>query len=273
MNNKILSAVLVIWIASTGFASLSNADDSSSGSIANKFEKKIASMNLTEDQKANMTAAKDLIMKKKSGTDLTEAEQAQLDELKSILPKREGKHWGKRGGKKGMKNLTDEEKTALESMSDEEKTAFFETKKAERQDQKQAKKTVIDKLIAWTALTTDEEVLRNEIAEKMNSNEGKRGGKRGSSENKELIKKLVNGESITVEEKATIVEMQTQRAEREAAKEAIKPLIEKKKAGTELTDDETAQLEAFRSEYKGKKGHGKKGWKRWWNKAYQTIEQ
>ncbi len=237
MNNKILSAVLVLWIASTWFASFSSADETTI-SISEKFEKRMASVELTDEQKADMLAAKDLIIKKKSGTDLTEAEQAQLDELKKTLPKKEGrkgnkKGWDKKGGKKGMKNhLTDEEKVLVESMSDDEKKAFFETKKAEHTANKEARKTVMDKLLAGIALTAEEETLRVEIATKMNdtTSESKKKGRKGNGETKEIMKKLVNGETITAEEKATLEEMKAKHEERKIKKEEKKAEREAKKA-------------------------------------------
>ena len=62
-----------------------------------------------------------------------------------------------------MTELTSAEKTALESMTDTEKKAFFETKQTENEAKKIAHETVIDKLLAGTTLTSDEETVRQEI--------------------------------------------------------------------------------------------------------------
>jgi hypothetical protein len=62
-----------------------------------------------------------------------------------------------------MTQLTDAEKTSLESMSDTEKKAFFDKKRLEAEAKKDARETVIDKLLAGTALSSDEETIRAEI--------------------------------------------------------------------------------------------------------------
>lgn len=268
MNNKLLSVVLVAWIAATWFAGISSADESSTGSVTSTKHERIE---LTVEQQAEREAMKALKEKVKAGTELTDAEQAQVDEFKANFSwkkgGKEGKMWGKRGwgkgGNKGMKNLTDEEKTALEAMSDEDKKVFFETKKEERKVEMEAKKAVMDKILAWTTLSSTEEATRLEIVAKMNEKEANtEGKKRGwNNESVGIMKKLVNLEELTAEEKTTLTEMKAKKEEREAAKEAISPILEKKKAGTELTEDEEAQLEAFKAENKsGKKGHWKRGW-------------
>ena len=63
MNNKLLSVVLVLGIASTGFAAISSANDSTSGSVTTQMHQ--------------------LFEKIKSGTELTTEEQAQLDAAKA----------------------------------------------------------------------------------------------------------------------------------------------------------------------------------------------
>lgn len=70
----------------------------------------------------------------------------------------------RRGGWFGhLENLTDAEKTALTSMTDEQKKAFFETKKTQMEAIRTARENVIDKLLAWTTLTQEEENIRAEI--------------------------------------------------------------------------------------------------------------
>ncbi len=143
-----------------------------------------------------------------------------------------------RGGefKKGkgwfMKWLTDEEKTTLESMNDEEKKVFFETKKAERETERESKKVerqahenVIDKLLAWKNLTSEEETLRSEIIEKR-------------------------------------AERKVQREVKNAEMEEIKSIMKKKKSWEDLTDEEQVKLDEMKSNSKKWGNKGNKGWKR-----------
>lgn len=67
MNNKLVSVVLVAGIAATGFAGLSSANETNSGSAL-----------------GNKTEIKELFNKVKAGESLTADEQATLDEAKSI---------------------------------------------------------------------------------------------------------------------------------------------------------------------------------------------
>jgi hypothetical protein len=48
-------------------------------------------------------------------------------------------------------------------MTSDQKKAFFDAKMTDAKAKAEAKETVIDKLLAGTALTADEEVLRTEI--------------------------------------------------------------------------------------------------------------
>lgn len=210
MNNKILSVVLVLWIASTGFAGLSSAN---SGSILGK---------------ANTTL-----------------EQWAEKKMKS---------WSYFGKRKGLKNLTDEEKTSLESMSDEEKQAFFTAKKQERKAQKEARKAVVDKLVAWESLTAAEEAIRLEALAKIEDNTRKK-----TKPGADIIAKILAGDELSEAEQIDFAQMQEKRAEREAQRALLEPIKAKVKAGEELTADEQALLKEYKGERKGKKGHGKRG--------------
>ncbi len=159
-----------------------------------------------------------------------------------------GNKFGKR---KGLKHLTDDEKQALETMSDEEKKAFFDAKKAQMKAKKQLHKTVVAKLIVWEVLSDDEELARVEILERLS------GDKASKREHTATIKKLVNGETLTVAEQAELAAMQAKHAEREEMRAIIEPIKQKKKAGEELTEEEKNILKEAR---KNKKGHKK--WKR-----------
>jgi hypothetical protein len=66
--------------------------------------------------------------------------------------------------------------------------------------------------------------------------------------------KLINWEILTDSEKAVLAEIKTERAamkakqaDMKAKMDAIKPILEKKKAWTTLTADEQAQLDAFKA--------------------------
>ncbi|GAB0175217.1 MAG: hypothetical protein HHAS10_10960 [Candidatus Altimarinota bacterium] len=115
---------------------------------------------------------------------------------------------GHRGGPMGgpMNELSDAEKTSLESMTNTEKQAFFQKKRTEAEAKRSAHEAVIDKLLAGTALTTDEESLRQDI----------------------------------IKERA---EMKTKRAEMEAKRTQFEAILEKQKAGTTLTQDEQKILD------------------------------
>lgn len=257
MNNKVLSVVLVAGIAATGFAGVSSANLSGSG--------------FTVDAEI-----KELIMKARSGEDLSVQEQAKIDELKAQFSERksDGKRGYKGHGKRsGFKMLTDEEKAELESMSDEERQAFFEAKKEEMKAKKQAAKTLIDTLIAGGALTSEQETLRAEMLEKIAEHGGKR-------DNAPVIEKLLKGEQLTDEDRAVIEEMQARKAEREAErakveamtdeekevyfaekkaerqakKEEVKALIEKVRNGEELTDEQQELVDNAKKFMKGKRG-------------------
>jgi len=60
-------------------------------------------------------------------------------------------------------NLTDEEKTQLQSMTQEERQQFFETKRQENIQTREAHEAVIDALLAGKTLTPEQETIRAEI--------------------------------------------------------------------------------------------------------------
>lgn len=82
-----------------------------------------------------------------------------------------------------------------------------------------------------------------------------------------VIDKLVNGEALSDTEKVTLATIKTERAaakEARAAGEAkiaeIKPILDKVTAGTTLTTDEQAKLDAFKATMKQeRKGGGMRG--------------
>lgn len=222
-NKKLLAGLLLATVTATAtWLSYSFADDTTStGSTNSKTE--VRKMNwerpeLTDEQKTQMEEVKTLMEKQKSWATLTTEEITKLEEFKANRP--EWKFWWmweKRGWgfHDNFKNLTDTEKTALESMSDEEKTAFFEAKEVEMQAERTARENIIDKLLAWTTLTQDEEKIRAEII------------------------------TDRAEKKVEMEEMKTKMDE-------MKTIFEKQKSWTTLTADETAKLEELKSGMKNK---------------------
>ncbi len=225
MNNKLVTGVLILWIASTWFAWYTSANDSTSWSVM------ITNWEIWEI--LEKTTEK---LKENTGT--------------------------KNGKRKWMRSLTDEEKLSLESMSDEEKKAFFTEKKAEKQAQREAYRNIVGKLIDNETITEEERAtIQAKISEReaRYAESGKTVDENSEKfQRKTVINKLLSGESLTTTEQTVLTEMK----EKRAAREAIQPILEKKKNGEDLTDAETAELEAYKAEYPGKKW-GKKGGKRW----------
>jgi len=101
-----------------------------------------------------------------------------------------------------------------------------------------------------------------------------------SSEDREshrtIMNKLMDGETLTSSEQVILDEMKLKRteneelrAERQAKKDELAPIFEKKKAGEDLTEAEQTKLDDFKAERQenGNKMWGKrggKGWKMWW---------
>lgn len=117
-------------------------------------------------------------------------------------------HKGWRGGMGPMAQMTDAEKTAFEAMSATEKQTYMEKKRTEMEAKRDAHEVVIDKLLAGTALTADEETLRKTI----------------------------------ITERA---ERKVKQAEMEANRTKIQAILAKKKAGTSLTADEQTLLDSM----------------------------
>lgn len=81
-----------------------------------------------------------------------------------------------------------------------------------------------------------------------------------------VMDKLINGETLSDSEKATLetiqterVTMKTERTKRETQMTEIKPIMEKVRAGTALTADEQAKIDSFKSTMQqgGKRGMGR----------------
>lgn len=186
MNNKILSVVLVAGVAVTGFAGISSASETSSGFQKGNWE------------------MREIREKLESGTEITDAEQILLDEAKS---KRAGNRFGKR---KGLKHLSDNEKSLLETMSEDGNKAFFDSKKIQMKAKKQLHRSVIAQLIAGETLNEYEELARVEILERLSGDKASKRPYTG------VIKKLVKGEALTADDQTSLAAMQAKHAERKA---------------------------------------------------------
>ena len=85
---------------------------------------------------------------------------------------------------------------------------------------------------------------------------------------KNVMNKLMDGETLTNDEQILVEEMKTRRAEnsvyreeRQAKREELAPIIEKRRAWEELTEDEQATLDAFRTERQV-------NWNKMWGKRW-----
>lgn len=162
-----------------------------------------------------------LFQKSQSWETLTQEEQDLLNKIKDnfgwVWLENHFKKW-KNGN---MKWLTAEEKTALESMTTEEKTAFYAKKRAVRKSEMEARKAereaheaVIDRLLNWEKLTTDEQAILEQIK----------------------IKRAER-KALSIANEVKMQEMQT--------------IMDKKMNWWTLTEDEKAKLEELRGMKKG----------------------
>lgn len=227
-NKKLLASLVLAWIITSGI-SYSFADESSTtwkkmfGRWNSFFWE---NQNLTDEQKVEREELKAIIEKKKSWEELSDDEEAKLDAIKSNwkwnMIWNSNKSW--KMWRVMLNNLTDDEKTALESMTDDEKKAFFDTKREEKEAEREAHENVIDKVLAWDSLTSEEEAIKNEIIEKR-------------------------------------AEREVEREARETERAEMEPIFEKLKNSEELSDTEQVKLDEFKADRQGWKGW--KWWKGW----------
>lgn len=214
MNQNTKTVALTLLATTLVAAGATFASSVNTTSTGNTFGNR---PELTAEQKAQFEAIKTILDKKKAGTTLTADEQTQLDTFEANKPKMWEWKWLRGGhGKWGEKwemwewnrgfwgpimNLTDEEKTKLESMSDTEKTAFFEAKRSEMEAKQEVHETVIDKLLAGTALTADEESLRQDIIKERAEMKAK---KEEMKVVRTIMDKKRNGETLTTDEQTKL---------------------------------------------------------------------
>ena len=100
-------------------------------------------------------------------------------------------------------------------MTDTQKQEFFDKKRTEMESKMTAQNAVIDKLLAGTALTAEEEAIRKEI----------------------------------ITERATL---KAEREAREAKMQQVRTILQKQQAGATLTSDEEAILASMSQHKPGK---------------------
>lgn len=209
-NKKILASILIATIGVTGVW-YSFADDSIDNTVKTIKER----LELTDDQKAERIEMKTIFDKKKAWEELTDDEQAKLDNMKSKKwsggksdKMKSDKQWGKMKGNNKWERieLTDEQKA--------EKEAKFTERKL--------KNEVIDLLLAWDTLSSEQETLRVQMI------------------------------TDRAEKKAEFELKQAEKAE-------MKVIFDKKDAWEELTDEEQIKLDEIKTNSKkwGKKGNNK----------------
>lgn len=218
-NTKILAGTLVIALLATTGAYAANTETSSTKWIF--WKQKIE---LTDEQKSQMEEVKALFEKVKNWETLTADEQTKLDELKASMPQRWEREWGKwfHGKWKGPRwwewfGWKWAFWVGFDNLTDEEETQL----ESMTDEQKQA---------FFEAKRQEQEV-------KMEAREV-------------VIDKLLNGETLTDEQKVIVEEIKAQRAEhkeKKAEMESVRVLFEKVKNGETLSSDEQTKLDEFKA--------------------------
>ncbi|MDD2870706.1 MAG: hypothetical protein PHS49_01845 [Candidatus Gracilibacteria bacterium] len=115
--------------------------------------------------------------------------------------------------KEGFKNnLTDDEKTEFASMSDVEKKSFFDKKREEQivlmeknKVDRELREGVIDALLAGKSLTSEQEILRNEIIKERAERKTKMLEKEEEmTKFRAIMDKKKTGETLTSEEQTIL---------------------------------------------------------------------
>lgn len=193
MNNKILSVVLVLGIASTWFTAISSAN---SGKIL------IQNSELRE-----------LLKKSRSGEELSTEEYEVLKALRGKIQEWWLNKWVTRwfqgyGKRAGYIELTAEEEQMLEGMNHKEIRDFFKQKRIEKQVRKDENKEVIDKLIIGQSLTSREESIRLEMLANFESEKNTHPMRR---DNGDIIGKLLAWDELIDEDIAILEKMKQKR--------------------------------------------------------------
>lgn len=189
--------ILVLGIASTGFAWISAANS-----------------HMSQGKKWEM---REIMEKAKNGESLTWEEKMLLEQAQQYHSwesrmHQEGKKWREAFGKRmWLKHLTDEEKALLETLTAEEKRTFFQQKHETMKLQKEAKKRVMDTLIAGESLTASEEATRLDILAK---HQDKISKMQKNMELHTVVGKLLAWDELTQDEMTLIEEMREMHMQR-----------------------------------------------------------
>ena len=201
MNNKILSLVLVAWIASTWFAGISaaNSDLTLSGTLES-----------IESGVKNMTQWWEKFWKRKGGGNLTDDEKLALESMNDEEKKEffDAKKAEMKAQKEARKDLIDALITGESLTTDQETLRIEMLEKIGDTDSKFGKRDnaeVIAKLLNGEVLSADDQVIIAEMQEKQAEREAQRALL-------EPIKaKLDAGEELTDEEQSLLDEAKSQR--------------------------------------------------------------
>jgi len=196
MNNKILSLILVVGIASTWFAGISAAN---SGLLWEDIEQRVDAMesklksgkgmkHLTDDEKASLES-------------MTDDEKTVFFTAKKEEKKAEKQAW---------KAVVDKLINGETLTADEEAIRLEILAKIEERSGKHSKSgaEIIAKILAWDELTSDEEIELAQMQEK----QAKREAQRAIIE--PIKAKLQAGETLSDEEQVTLYEMKKSRGDK-----------------------------------------------------------
>ncbi len=101
--------------------------------------------------------------------------------------------------------LSEEEKTKIESLTSEERVKYFEEKREEWEQKRLAWENVIDKLLNFETLTSEEKQIVEELKQERASQKAKKQEMENQRSQIEAIQtKLKNSETLTTEEQAII---------------------------------------------------------------------
>ena len=172
-KNKILAWVIITSLAIWTSAALVSANSDTTTTITSKTTKNQSKMpELTQEQKDQMEKIKTLFEKQKAWEKINDDEKKLIEEFKSNTWKWFGwKMWkwnhewklNEKENRFWFEKLTDEEKASLEKMTQEEKDKFFKEKQTKMEETMEEREHVLDKVLAWETLTSQEEKIKSEI--------------------------------------------------------------------------------------------------------------
>lgn len=170
MNNKILSAVLIMWIAATWFASFTSADDKSETKIFKEFKSDNFEWFKKFDRKHRW-------MEEITDEEKIALESMSLEEKKAFFETKKTEKEAKEAVIDTLlagKTLTSEQETLRDEIIKER--AERKQKRLERETKQEEIKEILEKKKSWEELSDEEKTKLDEFKEKFG--EKKRGGKK-----------------------------------------------------------------------------------------------